>query len=81
MIFCDYKDFPKKQGRLLGLDWGMRRCGVAVSDEGHNMVFVRPQINVKSQKELVESVLDIVPRQTVSSRQATEGCRYQRISR
>lgn len=66
MIFCDYKDFPKKQGRLLGLDWGMRRCGVAVSDEGRNMVFVRPQINVKSQNELVESVLGIIATDSIT---------------
>ena len=66
MIFCDYKDFPKNQGRRLGLDWGMRRCGVAVSDEGRNMVFVRPQINVKSQKELVESVMDIVATDSIT---------------
>ena len=59
MILHDYKDFPRV-GRILGLDWGLRRCGVAVSDENHGFVFVRPQLNIKTQDELVQKVLDII---------------------
>ena len=59
MIFNNYKDFPRV-GRILGLDWGARRCGVAVSDELRDFVFVRPQINVKNQSELVEAISDLV---------------------
>jgi len=55
MIFDNYKDFPRL-GRIMGLDWGLRRCGVAISDEKRDFVFVRPQINVKSQSELVDIV-------------------------
>ena len=55
MILSDYKDFPRA-GRIISLDWGLRRCGVAVSDENRDFVFVRPQINVKSQAELVEKI-------------------------
>ena len=58
MNFNNYKDFPRF-GRILGLDWGLRRCGVAVSDETRDFVFVRPQINVKSQSELVDAVLSM----------------------
>lgn len=59
MILSDYKDFPR-DGRILGLDWGLRRCGVAVSDLNRDFVFARPQINVKNQDELVASVLALV---------------------
>ena len=59
MILSDYKDFPHT-GRILGLDWGLRRCGVAVSDEKRDFVFVRDQINIKEQAELISGVLDLV---------------------
>jgi len=52
MILSDYKDFPRS-GRILGLDWGLRRCGVAISDDRHDFVFVRPQLNIKNQTELL----------------------------
>jgi len=58
MIFNNYKDFPRF-GRIIGLDWGARRCGVAVSDLERNFVFVRPQINVKAADELIDSLLRI----------------------
>ena len=58
MILSDYKDFPRL-GRIIGLDWGLRRCGVAVSDENRDFVFVRPQINVKTQDELLSLVSDM----------------------
>ncbi len=59
MILSDYKDFPRV-GRIIGLDWGLRRCGVAVSDEKRDFVFVRPQISVKTQDELIQYVLNMV---------------------
>lgn len=45
MILADFKAFPRS-GRLLGIDWGMRRIGVAVSDETHGFTFVRPVVNL-----------------------------------
>ena len=59
MILSDYKDFPKK-GRIIGIDWGLRRCGVAISDENRDFVFVRPQLNVKTQDELIQKILGII---------------------
>ena len=59
MILSDYKDFPR-DGRILSLDWGLRRCGVAVSDENRGFVFVRPQLYIKTQGELIQKVLGIV---------------------
>ena len=45
MILPDFKAFPHN-GRLLGVDWGLRRIGVAVSDAEHGFVFVRPVVVV-----------------------------------
>jgi len=59
MIFNNYKDFPRS-GRIIGLDWGLRRCGVAVSDEKRDFVFERPQINVKTQSELLNAVIALL---------------------
>ena len=59
MILRDCKDFPRI-GRIIGLDWGLRRCGVAVADENRGFVFTRPQLNVKSQDELIKNVLTII---------------------
>lgn len=59
MILSDYKDFPRV-GRIIGIDWGLRRCGVAVSDENRGFVFVRPQLYVTNQDELIQKILDIL---------------------
>ena len=59
MIFDNYKSFPRL-GRIIGIDWGARRCGVAVSDAGRDFVFVRPQIFIKNQSELVDNVLRLI---------------------
>ena len=59
MILRDYKDFPRT-GRIIGVDWGERRCGIAVSDEKRDFVFVRPQITIKSQDELAKAINDLV---------------------
>ena len=46
MILPDFKGFPRT-GRILGVDWGLSRIGVAVSDPNRDFVFVRPVINVE----------------------------------
>lgn len=43
MILPDFKAFPRS-GRVLGIDWGLRRVGVAVSDPTRDFVFVRDAI-------------------------------------
>ena len=45
MILADFKAFPRS-GRIIGIDWGARRIGVAVSDETRGFVFLRPVINL-----------------------------------
>ena len=43
MILPDFKAFPRV-GRIIGVDWGARRTGVAVSDASREFVFTRPAI-------------------------------------
>ena len=43
MILPDFKAFPRV-GRILGVDWGLRRIGVAVSDPMRDFVFARDAI-------------------------------------
>jgi len=65
MILSDYKDFPR-MGRIISLDWGLRRCGVAVSDENRDFSFARPQLYIKSQDELIQKVLEIINEDKIS---------------
>ena len=65
MILSDYKDFPRS-GRILSLDWGLRRCGVAVSDENRGFVFARPQLYIKTQDELIQHVIAIIGEDKIS---------------
>ncbi|MCL1785697.1 MAG: Holliday junction resolvase RuvX, partial [Alphaproteobacteria bacterium] len=44
MLYQDFKDFAAnipQTGRLLGIDFGTKRIGVAVSDESREFVFPR----------------------------------------
>ena len=43
MILSDFKAFPRV-GRILGIDWGLRRIGIAVSDPMRDFVFARDAI-------------------------------------
>ena len=65
MILSDYKDFPQT-GRIISLDWGLRRCGVAVSDENRDFTFTRPQIYIKTQDELVAEISKILTEEKIS---------------
>ncbi len=56
MILPDFKAFPKK-GRVIGIDWGARRVGIAISDVDRQMVFVRPVI---SDKNVFQEIVNIV---------------------
>ena len=65
MILSDYKDFPRI-GRILGIDWGLRRCGIAVSDENRGFVFTRPQLYIKTQDELIQKIADFAVAEKIS---------------
>ena len=64
MILSDYKDFPR-MGRIISLDWGLRRCGIAVSDESREFTFTRPQLYIKAQEELIQNVLGIISEEKI----------------
>ena len=59
MILPDFKDFPRT-GRIIGIDWGARRTGVAVSSENREFVFVREPIVVVNGSDLVGAVANLV---------------------
>ena len=59
MILVDFKVFNAK-GRLLGLDWGARRTGVAVSDETREFVFARDPIISNTLDDLIKKVCEII---------------------
>ena len=50
MIVNNFKSFPKN-GKLLGIDWGCKRIGLAVSDERQLFVFARPILKHESKKK------------------------------
>ncbi len=43
MILPDFKDFPRV-GRIIGIDWGAARVGVAVSGPDRVFIFTRPAV-------------------------------------
>lgn len=58
MILPDFKAFPRT-GRIIGVDWGLRRVGVAVSSPDREFVFVRPVVNVGHGDDVARRVADI----------------------
>ena len=58
MILSNFKVFPRT-GRLIGIDWGARRTGVAVTDESRGFVFTRPPILSQDFAGLVRAVVDL----------------------
>ena len=59
MILPDFKAFPRV-GRILGVDWGLRRVGVAISDPSRQFVFTRPglvfKLGAKNHADMIASV-------------------------
>ena len=46
-------------GRILGVDWGARRTGIAVSDETRDFVFVRPPVTAGRGEDSVKKIADM----------------------
>ena len=61
MILPDFKAFPRT-GRIVGIDWGAARTGVAVSDASREFVFTRDAIDARHAGEcdLARRVADVV---------------------
>ena len=59
MILSDFKAFPAR-GVLVGVDWGARRTGVAVSDAAREFVFARPVIVGRNSGDFITHILNLV---------------------
>jgi len=64
MIVPDFKDFPRV-GRIMGIDWGARRTGVAVSDETREFVFVRSPIVIDRNVDSARHIADTADKEKV----------------
>lgn len=60
MILPDFKAFPRT-GRIVGIDWGAARTGVAVSDASREFVFTRDAIDARraGADELARRIADL----------------------
>lgn len=65
MILSDFKDFPIT-GRIVGIDWGARRTGIAICDETRQMVFLRPVINPMPNKSIAHQIAELVNVEKIS---------------
>lgn len=59
MILADFKEFPRA-GRIIGIDWGARRVGIAVADASRDFVFTRPVVDVPRGVDIVPKIVDII---------------------
>ena len=57
MILHDFKAFPR-HGRIMAVDWGAARTGLAISDEGREFVFVRPVIPSRDVDAALRRIVD-----------------------
>lgn len=64
MILPDFKDFPRV-GRVMGVDWGARRVGVAVSDPTREFIFTRSAIVARSGECVAPCVADVAVAENV----------------
>lgn len=65
MILPEFKAFPRT-GRVLGVDWGAKRTGIAVSDETRNFFFARePIIASKSGISIAKQIAELAKSENV----------------
>ena len=65
MILPNFNDFPRS-GRIMGIDWGARRTGVAVSDNAREFVFVRPAIlSGRAGESIAQQIADLARTENV----------------
>lgn len=65
MILPDFKDFPRT-GRILGVDWGAARTGVAVCDASREFVFVRPVIVSRMSDDIARQIAKTAQEEAVA---------------
>lgn len=65
MILPEFKAFPRT-GRVLGVDWGAKRTGIAVSDEARNFFFARkPIIASKTGASIAKQIAELAKSENV----------------
>lgn len=64
MALTDFKDFPRR-GRLLGIDWGMRRVGTAVSSPDQGFVFAAAQIANSKEQIAIKEIVKIIESENI----------------
>lgn len=65
MILPDFKCIGNF-GRLIGIDWGARRTGVAITDESRSFVFARKPIVSKNADDLLGKVISLIKEEHVA---------------
>lgn len=63
MILPNFKDFPKN-GRFVGIDWGARRTGIAISDESCAFVFTREKIELENP---IDKIMQIIKQERIEA--------------
>ena len=58
MILLDFKAFPRR-GRIIGIDWGAARTGIAVCDDGRDFVFTRDVLPSRDADAAIAQIVDM----------------------
>ena len=59
MILPNFNDFPRV-GPVMGIDWGARRTGVAISDASREFIFTRPAILAgRGEKSIARQIAEL----------------------
>ena len=56
MILRDFKAFPRR-GRVIGIDWGAARTGLAVSSEDREFIFTRPVLPSRDVSAALQAIV------------------------
>ena len=64
MILPDFKDFPRV-GRILSIDWGLKRVGVAVSTPEQTFVFAHPQIANSNSLRAIKDIIKVIESENI----------------
>lgn len=47
-------------GKVLGIDYGLKRCGIAISDEERSWAFPRETLDATSENDLINRIVQLV---------------------
>jgi putative Holliday junction resolvase len=64
MILSNFKDFPAT-GRIMGIDWGARRMGIALSTPDRGFVFVWPQLTINNEQLTINKLVEIIENERI----------------